>query len=525
MLILLTYALSFVAIGLWGGLYITGRKLFPREFLYITSLAVSLVLSYFLFFIYAISPTSGHIVTIGMLLLGLIALVSIILSCRKTKKIARLIGIYFLPPLVIIVAVFIGYNTLLYGCRLPVPEQPDTRRPVNQSFCAIQNMPLDNGLPLMYASFTLQNQEKSLVIDWTIADRPPLQIGTSLPIVDLLQNSKPIALTHYYNLFSIFLQLSWVGAVWGLLQWLRVRGRLQALLLIGFCATGFFYLNSIFVWPKFLAAALVLAALAPYIGKKLDNQLLKYVPASAVLLSLGLMAHTSAMFTLIPAMLILIYKLYRVKKSNWKLLVLAGALALCVLAPWQMFKGTITSSDRLVKYHFADVTSYEDTRGTLQTIVQQYQKLTFHQWLHNKVQNVQTLFDSGFRLWVDCNPLGSRSDKNCSDWKSMTFFSTFFSLEVYALGFLSSAYQAIRRRLDPFDKEAWLIVAGTLIVWVLLMFHPGGTVVHQGSYATMLLLFILLGRSLARLPISVLIALTGLQIITFYRVWIAPFDY
>lgn len=33
------------------------------------------------------------------------------------------------------------------------------------------------------------------------------------------------------------------------------------------------------------------------------------------------------------------------------------------------------------------------------------------------------------------------------------------------------------------------VAALSLIVWVLAMFGPGTTVVHQGSYATMLLLF------------------------------------
>ena len=50
-----------------------------------------------------------------------------------------------------------------------------------------------------------------------------------------------------------------MGAVWALLQRFKIRRRYQAVLFIGFCATGFFYLNLVFVWPKLLAGGLAVA--------------------------------------------------------------------------------------------------------------------------------------------------------------------------------------------------------------------------------------------------------------------------
>ncbi len=507
MITLFLYVIAFLSLGLWLGLKIIQRNLFPREFLYIVSVGASLLAFYFLFYVYAVEPWLGFMALMGLFGLSAITLGSIILSCRRSPEQTQLICRYFAMPLGITGVIFIIFSSLLYGCRLPMQPGSDSRRVVNESFCAIEQLPLDNGLPLMFATFSMNNEPRSQVIDWTIADRPPLQIGSSLPIVELLRNAPPLQVGNIYNVFSIFLQLSWVGAIWGLLQWLKVRRVFQVLLLTGFATTGFFYLNSIFVWPKLLGAALVIGAIAPFMGSSLNKKQLAYLPVAAGLVSLGLMAHTSLMFTVIPFALVLLYKLIKARRLiQYKHLVVAVGVTLLILLPWQVFKNTITTSDRLVKYHFANVTSYDDKRDTLQAIVDEYKKLPFEQWVHNKIANVKSL------LIVDI-------DK--PNWKTLTFFSTFFALEAFSLGLLPLIYNIVRRRLDGFDKETLLLIGGTLLVWILLMFNPGSTVVHQGSYATMVLLFILLGKQFLKLPPVWLSSLVGAQVIVFYLTWVS----
>jgi len=44
------------------------------------------------------------------------------------------------------------------------------------------------------------------------------------------------------------------------------------------------------------------------------------------------------------------------------------------------------------------------------------------------------------------------------------------------------------------------LALAAILTWVVLMFGPGSTVVHQGSYTTVLLLFVSLSAWLATLP-------------------------
>lgn len=506
---LFLYGFSFLVVGLWAALRITRLKWFPKELLYICSLGVSLFIFGFGFFVYLYAPDVAHALLIAFMAASPFALGSIIYSCKKTPDYYKLIRHYYLPPLLIVLVVFSLYSSVLYSCRLPVAGA-DTRRVPNETFCSLKTLPLDNALPQMYADFILNRAPEALVIDWSIADRPPLQIGAALPVADLSQGAPWHMRANFYNLFAIFLQLSWIGAIWALFKRLKIKTRVQIVVFIGFCATQFFYMNSVFVWPKFLAASLVVAGMMPFIGTPLTKELLRYTPIAAALITMGLMAHTGVLFTVVPFGILLAYKLYplwKSKKISYTPLLIAALLGIAILLPWQVYKNSITTSDRLVKYHFAGVSAYDDKRGTLETIIDEYKELTFAQWLHNKLKNAETLVTGN---------VCTISLEKCSEWKMLSFFSTLFALELFALGLIPLVYNGIRRRLDAFDKEVIWLSLGMMLFWVLAMFEPGGTIVHQGSYATMLLLFVLLTRQLAAYP-RLLIALIAAQIIIFLR--------
>ncbi|HXE10121.1 MAG TPA: hypothetical protein VN554_01720, partial [Verrucomicrobiae bacterium] len=57
---LAAYFFSFVAFGTYPALVALKRKLFPKEFLYMASLAFSLAAMYALFYIYAYRERYGH---------------------------------------------------------------------------------------------------------------------------------------------------------------------------------------------------------------------------------------------------------------------------------------------------------------------------------------------------------------------------------------------------------------------------------------------------------------------------------
>src|SRR4029079_2812467 len=117
---------------------------------------------------------------------------------------------------------------------------------------------------------------------------------------------------------------------------------------------------------KLLAGALVVAGMAPFLGtagKTEGKTWLRWLPVGAVLVSLGLLSHSGVLFTVVPFAIFLLYKLsklFRTKQLSYMPLLVAAGLALAILMPWQVYRNSITTSDRLVKYHFANVTSYAD---------------------------------------------------------------------------------------------------------------------------------------------------------------------
>jgi hypothetical protein len=64
------------------------------------------------------------------------------------------------------------------------------------------------------------------------------------------------------------------------------------------------------------------------------------------------------------------------------------------------------------------------------------------------------------------------------------------------------------------------LVLASVSVWVLLMFGPGTTVVHQGSYASVVLLFLSLAAWLSALPGRLPFIALGAQGILFSVTWL-----
>lgn len=524
-LMIIAYVLSFLVFGILASLVLQAKKLVPKEFVFVAGIASSLLLYYAIFYLYPYNPAAAHDTVLTIILLSAGALFFLIYLLVKNPSVLSTVKKYYLPPFIITLFIFAAYSTLFYGCQSSSHSLGGYDEVSNAGFCHIRNLPFDNALPFIYAENVLNNEDEKLAIDWTIADRPPLQIAATLPIEDFTQGQNQYQRFYYYHLFSVFLQLSWVGAVWAILQRLKIKRRGQALILAGFSLTGFFYLNSVFIWPKLLSAAMVLSAVALFIGQTSKKFSYNYLPFAALLVALGLLSHSGVLFTLVPFAALIIYKVTRSQNIGYKYLLISLLLGLAILAPWQIFKGTVTSSDRLVKYHFAGIHAHEDKRGTLRTIVDEYRATNFAQWQHRKIQNVKALVSGNLSPSKDCpikiNTLFSGC--NLLQWRTVTFYSTLFALEIFTLGLFLLLFGLLRKQWDAFDKEAIFIISGSMVFWVLAMFESGGTVVHQGSYATMMLLFVLLARQLTRLPYVTLGFLVGFQALIFYFVWIGYF--
>ena len=74
----------------------------------------------------------------------------------------------------------------------------------------------------------------------------------------------------------------------------------------------------------------------------------------------------------------------------------------------------------------------------------------------------------------------------------------------------------------PSACRALLWIALTLVLWGALMFIPGSTFNHQGTFACQLVVMLALGSALWRLWRFGFWLVAALQVIAFVRVWIPP---
>jgi len=67
-----------------------------------------------------------------------------------------------------------------------------------------------------------------------------------------------------------------------------------------------------------------------------------------------------------------------------------------------------------------------------------------------------------------------------------------------------------------------LLVLGltALLLWTVVLFLPGGALIHQGSYLTMMVIMVSLAAILSTLPYQVLGPILGVQVGYFMIVWI-----
>lgn len=531
---ILLYVYTFFILGLWLTLKAHDKNLVPREFLFIGSIAASLSVYYFVFYLYVLSPPIGHIAVLVSILVSLSFSHLIISSARKSKTLYKTLRFYYAIPLLITFTLLIAYSLLFYSCIDKKPGFGGYRDVDNRTFCHISHLPFDNALPFIYGENILRNEDNQPAIDWSIADRPPLQIAATLPILKLAKQnptegfdkSLQFARFSYYHIFAVLLQLGWVGAIWGALQKLKVKKSKQILIFTTFAATGFFYLNSVFVWPKLLAASLVFSGMIIFIHKNRRVINFNYLPFAGVLMALGLLSHGGVLFTIVPFAFLLAFRILRSKRIEYKYIISAFLLSLSLLMPWQIYKSTLVKADRLAKWHFAGIIPLEDNRGTTEAIVEEYQKLSFEEWLSNKKQNAITMVTGNYAPSNAC-ALNAQSILNkCifGEWRTITFFSSLFALEAINIGWVVVGYRFIKRKVDNYDKDIVFLILASLLFWGIAMFLPGSTVVHQGSYVTMMLLFIFLAKHLvAHTTIYIIIFVTIIQIVIFYLSWIAGF--
>ncbi|MBV8810421.1 MAG: hypothetical protein JO033_17260 [Acidobacteriaceae bacterium] len=443
---------------------------------------------YLIFWLYFLSPWTGHALAFLIPVLSLAYLVWawIGLLPQSRSLLRKLLVPVSLTGAAALVVLSAGF---LYGG----VQDPLFTGSVRFS----HPLPPDNSLPYLLAEdLRLGSVPKPFFIDWLSSDRPPLQAGIALAQSPFSPKPRDFG----YTVVSVIAQSLWIFALWLLLATARINQRAVALALLTCLLTGFVFVNSFFVWPKLLAAAYTLGLLAALAQALIgphsrDKTLLSVVAAS--LLAWTLLSHGGSAFAVIG---IAIVSLFLIRRASPKRLAAVLGLAFVLYLPWMSYQEFFDPpGNRTLKYHLAGVESV-DPRPFGETLVSAYRQLSLKQVVDNKLSNFDVAAVDGFDFCTQIprllksliaeGPESPSAVRLAGQMRGQAFFLLWACLGFLIVGpFL--LFAGIARKFRTREWKAallfWNVIAVSILIWCLLMFGPAKTVLHQGTYATVLL--------------------------------------
>jgi hypothetical protein len=368
----------------------------------------------------------------------------------------------------------------------------------------------DNFIPSFFSDWIFSGHPGSAPIfepGWHFSDRPPLQIAYVLAQRVFGWDTT----TLHYQLLGVILQQLWIVGLWAVLTAARVAPRTRSLTVVAALLSDVTILNGFFVWPKLLAASFVLAALALVVAP--GKSPLRARPWTTVLVgalaALAYLAHGSALFGLIPLVVIAIYR----GLPSWRWVAAGVAAALVLVLPWtayQHYGGP--PGNRVVKWALTGVTKIDD-RGVGGEIIHAYSQAGLGGALDNKLENFLTMAGGGPNTevgskieWIHFSSaftdttnaiedIGEgRFGAAVSEVRESRFSHLLWSLGILILGLpliVVGRLRGVRREGNDWRfARLCLFVSGFgVLVWGLLMFgNPQSrAIVIQGSLAIPLL--------------------------------------
>ncbi len=363
-------------------------------------------------------------------------------------------------------------------------------------------LPSDNDIPHYFAEWFAVHGHHGVPPlfepGWQFSDRPPLQVGYVLAQRPFGWDGR----TLNYQVLCVLAQQLWIVGLWAVLLAARLRARTRALAMAAVLIGDVAIVNGFFVWPKLLAAAFLLAALALIVSP--GGPMLRAKPLTMVLggllCGLAYMAHGSSVFGLIPLGLIALYR----GLPSWRWVLAALAAGVLLVAPWSAYQRYVDPpGTRLPKWMLAGVTEV-DPRGTKEAILDAYGEAGLGGVLENKGENFLTMLGGGpgtveTEEWIPFGGALANLDEAVSDTASnrfgraaievrqTRFFYLLPSLGLLLFGLPLIAFARARRRIEGDDWAfaklcLWFFALGS-VIWGLILFGtaPARTIIPTGT--------------------------------------------
>lgn len=464
------------------------------------------VLGFAVFWLYLVGARVGHVAALAV---DFAALVVVVDACRG--GFTRWRQLRSLAPVTVLFAVAGLFNLALGYLHGSLSAAAAGDIAPNRYMAGL---PGDNQLPLLFAR-QLESHARPLphFLAWGYqsSDRPPLQTAYYLLEQAVLRNGG----FDVYQVFSTLIQGYWIFGLWALLYAARRPRWGISLSLAAALFSSFTIINSFFTWPKLVSAAGALLCCAvlfsPEVRTLRDSKIAGTLAGGA--LGVSLLGHPSGIFA-VPAIVFVLALLWFfpvVRPQGWVpparpvLLAASAALGLAYL-PWMLYQKLYQPpANALMELQLANRQHPVHGRSTTRVIIDAYQKLNAHQVVSHKFSNLTTPFDHTFGALADAarvvyHSLLGQSDAAAGAADRLINFQFFFIGPILGLAgwgivilLLRSVVAGIRRTPQP-EGASWelvwlLIVAVTIVVWALILFGPGATVAHQGTYLLELVCF------------------------------------
>jgi hypothetical protein len=419
-------------------------------------------------------------------LLPVVALVVVVLAWRRGREQVR--GAVAAVALPLTLTVLNAVTVLGLGLLWRAPGKITDLAAVRFSW----RLPGDNVLPFDFLRHVERVGHASpapVVGDWLSSDRPPLQSAMLLSHV-LTRRGDGTALVDY-QVGGTLLQSFWVLGLWLLLMALGVRRSAAALAVAAGMSTTVIVLNMFFVWPKLLASAFALGAVGLVLLRDRtrmgDTARLACAGACA---ALAYLAHGGVVFVLVPVAVLGAWQAVR-SPQRWRVIGTTLVAALALVAPWTLYQRLVDPpGDRLLKWMLGEVHEL-DPRPVWTLVADRYRDVGWSIALENKRQNFFALIGGEpANTWRAARAAVDQGRSPAASWLRVQLFYALVPsvqlLLVLAAGWVRRSARGAAERVAA--NRVGLLLVVSAVFWCLVLFGPISTVLHQGTYALVLLL-------------------------------------
>jgi hypothetical protein len=254
------------------------------------------------------------------------------------------------------------------------------------------------------------------------------------------------------------------------------KNKIYLILLLTF--SSLLLVNSLFVWPKLISATYLMLCFIFLWSDQLDKARNFIIGASA---TLAMLSHGGAIFGLLG--IFLVWGFIAVRRGITKKIIndciAWGLVFIIIFLPWYLYGKYIDPNNgRLMTWHLAGLVGPSDLTFS-EALFKAYGNLTFSEWFKGRLDNLFFIFKGSIFLDI----LNNSPSTLIASFRTNSFFHFF-----YSMWFFSPIIAALLWAVNGFKKiptNLFILILTTfcgIFLWSNLMFLPGSTTIHQGSY-------------------------------------------